>query len=299
MADNMKTIKVGMGLDPQAADPSNPKDGDMFHSDGTPRAEGQHVYFNSQWNELALANNTVRTISSSGSSAIASSDQVIFGDPTAGAQTFTLPTASGNAGKKYIFKKIVAANSITIDPNSSETIDGLSVINMDAEDHTMTIMSDGTNWQIIANDNVGMVLLKDIKTAGNDGGSSVAGNQTRTLNTVQGDGSIVSLSSNQFTLKVGVYRLYATVPGFQCNKHQSSLFDVTGATTVLYGSDTRSHSASVTQTSSVLYADLTVTSDNTYSIQHFTETVQATNGLGIGNGLNDEVYTQVRIEKVK
>ena len=35
MADNMKTMRVGLGLDPQSARPSNAKDGDIYYSDGT------------------------------------------------------------------------------------------------------------------------------------------------------------------------------------------------------------------------------------------------------------------------
>jgi hypothetical protein len=50
MALGFKNQKSGgMGFDPQAADPSNPKAGDIFMSDGTSRAAGLWRYSGTDW----------------------------------------------------------------------------------------------------------------------------------------------------------------------------------------------------------------------------------------------------------
>jgi hypothetical protein len=69
-----------------------------------------------------------------------------------GTMTLTLPTAVNNAGKRLIFKKTTSsATAITVDANASETIDGATTHTaMDAQYDTITIMSDGANWHIVA-----------------------------------------------------------------------------------------------------------------------------------------------------
>jgi hypothetical protein len=64
--------------------------------------------------------------------------------------TLTLPTAVGFSGLEYTFKKTTSdAYAITLDGNSSETIDGAATnAEMDAQYDTMTIVSDGSNWLI-------------------------------------------------------------------------------------------------------------------------------------------------------
>jgi hypothetical protein len=37
---------------PQAADPTNPSEGDLFYSNGTPRSEGLWIYSNGSWVKL-------------------------------------------------------------------------------------------------------------------------------------------------------------------------------------------------------------------------------------------------------
>ena len=66
--------------------------------------------------------------------------------------TATLPSASGNSGLWYCFKKTDAtANALTIDGADSETIDGSATnTEVDAQYDTMTIVCDGSNWHIIA-----------------------------------------------------------------------------------------------------------------------------------------------------
>ncbi len=52
MADNFQRFYNGAGFRPQASDPTNPTDGDIFFSNGTPRSKGFHKWQDSQWQVL-------------------------------------------------------------------------------------------------------------------------------------------------------------------------------------------------------------------------------------------------------
>ena len=65
------------------------------------------------------------------------------------AVTLTLPTAAVNAAI-YTIKKIDSStNSVTIDGDSSETIDGAATIVLKDQYNYVQIVSDGTNWVVI------------------------------------------------------------------------------------------------------------------------------------------------------
>lgn len=78
-------------------------------------------------------------------------DYVIRADATSGAITINLPTAVGIAGKEYhIFRTDIVAstNIITIDANSTETIDS-SLIYKLFPGEWVKLESDGANWQVL------------------------------------------------------------------------------------------------------------------------------------------------------
>ena len=70
-------------------------------------------------------------------------------DCTSGTFTVTLPASSGRTGRILIIKNS-GAGTITVDGNASETIDGATTYAMAVQYATVQIMSDGTNWKIIA-----------------------------------------------------------------------------------------------------------------------------------------------------
>ncbi len=71
----------------------------------------------------------------------------ILCDATSGNITITLPTAAsvGSGFSFWIRRDDASDNTVTIDPDGSETIDGDSSLNL-ATDNTAFIMSDGSNW---------------------------------------------------------------------------------------------------------------------------------------------------------
>lgn len=87
------------------------------------------------------------------------SDHTINCDTTSAGFTVSLLTAVGNTGLRQTIKKIVAANTLTIDPNGSQTIDGATTVALTAQYDSITVQSDGANW----------IKVAAVSAAGGDG----------------------------------------------------------------------------------------------------------------------------------
>jgi hypothetical protein len=70
-------------------------------------------------------------------------------DTTGGTVTMTLPLASTVPGKKFTFKKLVAANTLTVSATSPNTIDGAATLSWTARWTTNRFVSDGITWYLI------------------------------------------------------------------------------------------------------------------------------------------------------
>lgn len=78
------------------------------------------------------------------------SDIIILACADTAAITVTLPDASNADGRLYNIKKIdSSASTITVDGAGSETIDENTTISLMAQNESVTIMSDSTNWWIL------------------------------------------------------------------------------------------------------------------------------------------------------
>lgn len=78
------------------------------------------------------------------------SDHILNVNANSGAVVINLPTAASAAGKTYIVKKIDASvNTVTIDGNGSETIDGATTKVLSVQYASYTIYSNGMEWFII------------------------------------------------------------------------------------------------------------------------------------------------------
>lgn len=79
-----------------------------------------------------------------------SSDHTILCNKSDGNITITLPAVSGCSGRIYNIKKIdSSAYTVTIDGNSSETIDGALTQTLTTQYESITIQCDGSAWYII------------------------------------------------------------------------------------------------------------------------------------------------------
>lgn len=75
---------------------------------------------------------------------------VILTDASGGAFTITLPAASGNDGRVYYIKESVGStNTITIDGDGTENIDGVGNKTITTAYGSMRVVCDGSNWFII------------------------------------------------------------------------------------------------------------------------------------------------------
>lgn len=82
---------------------------------------------------------------------------LVLVDASSGAVTITLPAAEDNEGTVYIFKKIDSSgNSVTIDGNGSETIDGEQSVVLNLQYQYVTVACDGDEWFIIGGEYVKM-----------------------------------------------------------------------------------------------------------------------------------------------
>ena len=80
---------------------------------------------------------------------VAVTDYVIFYDPSGGNSTVNLPAAASSSGRIVIVKHTSAsANSVTVDGNGAETIDGNPTLVLGAY-QSATLICNGTGWFIL------------------------------------------------------------------------------------------------------------------------------------------------------
>lgn len=78
---------------------------------------------------------------------ITATDGLILCNASGGGFTVTLPTAVGRAGKLYIIMQIDnSGNTVTIDGDGSETINGSATQTLNTQYSKWALMSDGANW---------------------------------------------------------------------------------------------------------------------------------------------------------
>lgn len=89
---------------------------------------------------------SLTTITSAASPYTATTAQdVILANTVGGNITVNLPAAA-TATIPITIKKIDAANTLTLDPNGAETIDGSTTVAITVQYQSVTLVSDGTNW---------------------------------------------------------------------------------------------------------------------------------------------------------
>ena len=77
-------------------------------------------------------------------------DFLLLVDATAAAVTISLPAAETARGAVIVTKKTDAsANTVTLDPNGSETIDGASTRVITAQYDALTVACDGNQWWVV------------------------------------------------------------------------------------------------------------------------------------------------------
>lgn len=120
----------------------------------TPQAGGTVIPGTIGWNNVTGKPATfdplsVATIDTT-THTITTEDVLLADDDTAGgAQTFTLPAASGVNYPIWV-KKLGTTANVIIDGDDAETIDGAATLTLTTQYESVMICSDGNNWHVLA-----------------------------------------------------------------------------------------------------------------------------------------------------
>lgn len=86
----------------------------------------------------------------SGQSPFTTINSNVFGDTSGGNITINLPAAHLTKNGRLLFKKTSALNSLILNPDGAELIDGLSTKTLSANGETVIIESDCIGWNLVA-----------------------------------------------------------------------------------------------------------------------------------------------------
>jgi hypothetical protein len=104
-------------------------------------------WFNDIKTEIESAITTVSA--KTGNYTLTSTDRLVTFDCTSGNLTATLPALSGNTGKNYFIKKIDSStNTLTIDGDGSETIDGATTVTIRSRYDVYYVTAGASEWHI-------------------------------------------------------------------------------------------------------------------------------------------------------
>lgn len=91
-----------------------------------------------------------RTKSVTASATANTTDNVYLADATSASLTITLPDAIINKDQIVVVKKVdTSVNTVTIDGNGAQTIDGAATVVLSTQYHFRVMVSDGSNWHVI------------------------------------------------------------------------------------------------------------------------------------------------------
>lgn len=160
-----------------------------------------------------------------------------------------------------------------------------------------------TSSQYLAAVPVEQVAIVKHVLSGNGGTPTINAWTTRVLNTLSGDTSFCTLSSNQITLPSGKYAIRALAPFFQSSSFKTRLRNITDGTTVSLGTSGVAGAADNTQAYSHLSTILEITSSKVFELQYYVlSNTGGSQGLGVSattTGESNDEYVSVEIRKIK
>lgn len=155
--------------------------------------------------------------------------------------------------------------------------------------------------------NVGLyAILADHKASGAQSGTFTAGDwRTRDLTTKVVDEIGIDLTSNQFTLPAGKYRVKAVAPAITVRQHAIRIYNVTDDETPISGmGDLPNEILNTLRTSglSMAWGEIDIPSPKVFELQHQCRDTDADDGFGVRVGtvftVATEVYAMVELLKV-
>lgn len=187
------------------------------------------------------------------------------------------------------------ASGITLKSTNDSIV---NIKNVGTTTGTTEVTVPNTNGTLATSD---FMHARDEKASGTAGGSSSAGSQIRTLNTVVHNSiSGASLASNQITLPSGKYHVKAIAPASKSLGHRLRLVNVTDSTVAILGvSGHNDASADYGHSPALLEGRVEITSTKVFNLTHYITNAIATDGLG--KAVSDtfvEVFASIIVTKV-
>lgn len=144
-------------------------------------------------------------------------------------------------------------------------------------------------------------IICDQKAHDANGGTFTSGAfRTRDLNTeITDPDSIVSISSNQFTLGAGDYLIEASAPVYRVARHITRLQNITDGSTITWGTAEYADATNLVANRSFLDARVSLTGSTTFELQHRADSTLATQGFGVSSSFTgtQSIYAVVKIYK--
>jgi hypothetical protein len=150
--------------------------------------------------------------------------------------------------------------------------------------------------------NYSTAILSHVLSSGTAGGGSTSGSwQTRTLNTESDPDGIVTLSSNQFVLAAGTYKIEGCGVIFRSSFAKNKIRNITDSTDTIIGhAEYSNDAASNSSVCPLVRGVITITTSKTFELQSRVNVTRATDGYGIASSFGEsEVYANIAITRIK
>jgi hypothetical protein len=150
ISSGSNNIAIGYNIQTTYAAASNQINiGNTFYRDSSGRIG---LGISNPNSSVQLSGSVAYSVESSNSTKYLGDQQYLLCDAASGPFDVYLPTAAGHQGRTYtIKKKDSSSNAVTLHTTASESIDGLSSYNINVPNQYITLITDGSNWFIVAN----------------------------------------------------------------------------------------------------------------------------------------------------
>ena len=200
-----------------------------------------------------------------------------------------------------LLKQRNAANTAWIALLTLVGITGADIRNVPAGIISATNVQAALNELDTKKTSVQMMHIRDEKAVGTSGGTSIVGENTRTLNTVvRNTITGASLAANVVTLPAGTFRVRGRAPCHRGTRHKAYLYNTSAAALSIAGSNQYADSTTSSSSDSTIIGVVTLASAANFELRQSIATALATNGLGLemnvaASGI--EVYSELWIDK--
>jgi len=226
----------------------------------------------------------------------------VTGDVAVNTNKFNVTASSGNtliAGTLGVTGVETITNTTDATNSTSGALIVSGGIGIAKKLYVGTDLSVGGSLSVTGGINPPYWNIVNQKASGTPEGAFTSGAwRTRDLNTTIGNNTITgsSLSTNQFTLPSGTYRIFASAPTYAVNNHKAKLRNITDSTDTLIGTSEISHSTNDGATRSFVSGTFTIASQKTFELQHRCST---SSFFGQASSFSvNEIYSTVELWKL-